>query len=211
MKYLPEVTVLTHSAIRIQGPKTVYADPFHLTEAPHDGDLILITHEHHDHLSPEDIAKVAHAGSCYVLPASCKAAAEKAGLPLSRCLFMQPGESLEWEGVRIEAIPAYNVDKAFHTKDKAWLGYVAQMLGRRYYIAGDTDDNEDARRVRCHVALLPVGGTYTMTAAQAADLAGAIRPEIAVPTHYGDIVGERADGEKFASLLDKGILCDIGM
>ena len=142
---------------------------------------------------------------------SCRAAAEQAGLPLAQCFFMQPGESLEWEGVRIEAVPAYNVDKAFHTREKGYLGYVAQMLGRRYYIAGDTDDNEAVRQVRCHVALLPVGGTYTMTAAQAADLAGAIRPEIAVPTHYGDIVGERGDGETFASLLDKGILCDIGM
>lgn len=211
MKYLPEVAVLTHSAIRIQGPKTVYADPFHLKEEPHDADLILVTHDHHDHLSPEDIAKVARRETRYALPASCRAAAEQAGLPLAQCFFMQPGESLEWEGVRIEAVPAYNVDKAFHTREKGYLGYVAQMLGRRYYIAGDTDDNEAVRQVRCHVALLPVGGTYTMTAAQAADLAGAIRPEIAVPTHYGDIVGERGDGETFASLLDKGILCDIGM
>ena len=208
MKYVPEVSVITHSAIRIQGPLTVYADPFHLPDAPHDADLVLLTHEHHDHLSPEDILKVSGPGTRFVLPLSCRKAAEEAGLSGERTLFMRPGERLELEGCALEAAPAYNVDKAFHTRDREWLGYVVEMLGRRYYIAGDTDDNEDIRKIRCHVALLPVGGTYTMTASQAAELANAIRPEIAVPTHFGDIVGKKEDADTFASLLDSSILCD---
>ena len=211
MRFVPEVRVLAHSAIRIQGPKTVYVDPFHLKEEPHDADIILVTHDHHDHLSPEDIAKVAGPDTRYVLPESCREAAGKAGLPLERIFWMEPDETLGWEGITIEAVPAYNVDKAFHTREKGFLGYVVEMLGRRYYIAGDTDDNEDVRQVCCHVALLPVGGTYTMTASQAAALANAITPAVAIPTHYGDIVGEGKDAEAFAALLDPAILCDKGL
>nr|MBQ6242977.1 MBL fold metallo-hydrolase [Lachnospiraceae bacterium] len=210
MRPVPEVTVLAHSAIRIQGPKTVYVDPFHLTAAPHDADLICVTHDHYDHLSPDDIARVAGPDTWFALPETCLEAARKAGLPEERLLLMSPGEHLTWQGIVIEAVPAYNVGKQFHTQDKAWLGYVIEMLGRRYYIAGDTDDNEDVRRVRCHVALLPVGGKYTMTAEEAAALANAIRPGVAVPTHYGDIVGQSRDAETFARLLDPRIRCDFG-
>ena len=124
-------------------------------------------------------------------------------------LLLSPGEHLTWQGIVIEAVPAYNVGKKFHPQANAWLGYVIEMLGRRYYVAGDTDDNPDVRRVRCHVALLPVGGTYTMTAAEAAGLANAIRPGVAVPTHYGDIVGQSRDAEEFARLLDPRIRCDL--
>ncbi|MBP3729714.1 MAG: MBL fold metallo-hydrolase [Lachnospiraceae bacterium] len=210
MKYVPEVSVLAHSAIRIQGPRIVYVDPFHLTEEYHDADLICITHEHHDHLSQEDICRVARKETLYILPESCREEAEKAGLPRENIRWMKPGDRLELEGAAVEALPAYNVDKPFHPKERGWLGYVVEMLGRRYYIAGDTDDNEDVRKIRCHVALLPVGGTYTMTADEAAELARGIRPEVAIPTHYGDIVGSREEGEKFRELLEgSGIFCEI--
>ena len=210
MKYVPEVTLLAHSAIRIQGPQIVYADPFHLQDAPHDGDLILITHEHHDHFSPEDIARVSGENTLFVLPVSCRQAAEKAGLDKEKTIFMESGGEVRLPGLILEAVPAYNVDKAFHTRDRGWLGYVVEMLGRRYYIAGDTDDNEEIRQLNCHVALLPVGGTYTMTAPQAAQLAKALKPGVAIPTHYGDIVGKKEDALAFRELLkDSGILCDI--
>lgn len=209
MRIVPEVTVPAHSAVRIQGPKTVYVDPFHLTGAPHDADLICITHDHYDHLSPEDIARAAGPDTWFALPETCRDAAVKAGLPEERMLLLSPGEHLTWQGIVIEAVPAYNLGKKFHPQANAWLGYVIEMLGRRYYVAGDTDDNPDVRRVRCHVALLPVGGTYTMTAAEAAGLANAIRPGVAVPTHYGDIVGQSRDAEEFARLLDPRIRCDL--
>ena len=209
MKEAKGVRVIVHSAIRIAGEKTVYADPFKLEDAPKDGDIILVTHEHYDHLSPEDIAKAAGPDAWIVLPKSCRAAALKAGLKESRLLYLEAGEEALVEGVKIEAVPAYNVGKLFHLKSRGWLGYIVTLNGLRYYIAGDTDDNEDVRKVSCDVALLPVGGKYTMTAAEAADLANAVKPAVAVPTHYGSIVGKSEDAETFARLLDPSIACDF--
>lgn len=208
MNYFEHISVITHSAIRLSGEKTVYIDPFHLPRDFKDGDYILVTHEHHDHLSPEDIVRAAGQEALIILPESCREAAEKAGLAPEKLRFMNPGESLDLSGVKIQAVPAYNLGKAFHTKDKNWLGYVVEMNGLSYYIAGDTDDNEDVRKVRCHVALLPVGGTYTMTAPEAAALANAIKPAAAVPTHYGDIVGVNEDAAAFMEALDPEIQRD---
>ena len=150
--------VLGHFAVRLDGEHFVYFDPFHLKNAPQDGEIILITHEHYDHLSPEDIRKAARADAWIVLPKSCRAAALKAGLKEDRLLYLEAGEEALVEGVKIEAVPAYNVGKLFHLKSKGWLGYIVTLNGLRYYIAGDTDNNEDVRKVRCDVALLPVGG-----------------------------------------------------
>lgn len=104
-------------------------------------------------------------------------------------------------GLIIATVPAYNVGKDFHPKAQRFVGYIAQMNGLRYYIAGDTDSNEDVEKVRCDVALLPVGGTYTMTAQEAAELARKLQPQAAVPIHYGAIVGEKADGQRFCQQL----------
>ncbi|MBO4872932.1 MAG: MBL fold metallo-hydrolase [Lachnospiraceae bacterium] len=201
--------VLGHFAVRLDGEHVVYFDPFHLKNAPQDGEIILITHEHYDHLSPEDIRKAARADAWIVLPKSCRPAAVKAGLDDRRLLYLSAGEEADVLGVKIEAVPAYNVGKRFHTRDKGWLGYVVTMNGLRYYLAGDTDDNEDVRKVRCDVAVVPVGGTYTMTAEEAAVLVNAIRPKVAVPAHYGDIVGTVEDAERFAKRLDPAIACDF--
>ena len=205
---LENVKVLAHSAIRITGERTIYFDPFHLTEEAHDADLIFVTHDHYDHLSAEDIAKVAKADTLYVLPETCRESALEKGLPADRLVTMNPGEKRTAGGLEIEAVPSYNVMKLFHTKGKKWLGYVVTLDGLRYYVAGDTDNNEDVRKVRCDVALVPVGGTYTMTAKEAAALVNAIRPRAAVPTHYADIVGSVKDAERFAGLLDPAIRCD---
>jgi len=203
------VRVLIHSAIRIAGEKTLYFDPFHLSEEPKDGDIVLITHEHYDHLSPDDIARAAKPGAWIILPKSCRTAALKAGLRADSLLFMDPGEEALVEGVKIEAVPAYNVGKLFHPKAKKWLGYVVTLDGVRYYVAGDTDDNEDVRKVQCDVALLPVGGTYTMTAPEAAALANVLMPKLAIPTHYGDIVGDGEASKEFAARLNKQIACSF--
>ena len=205
MTDLSHVRVLAHSAIRIEGEKTVYVDPFHLKEAPQDGDLILVTHDHYDHFSPEDIRKAARKDAVLVIPASLKETALQAGFPEARILTMGPWENRTVLGVSVETVPAYNLGKPFHRPEKRWLGYVVTLGGIRYYVAGDTDENEDNRRVRCDVALVPVGGTYTMTADEAAVFVNHLKPKAAVPTHYGDIVGSEEDAAHFCRLLDPEI------
>ena len=209
MSDLNRIKVLKHSAIRLEGEKIVYSDPFHLEGAPHDADIILVTHDHYDHFSAEDIAKVRKADTILICPASTKKLALEAGIPEESITVLAPGERTVAEGVSVNAVPAYNVGKKFHPKENGWLGFVITMGGLRYWIAGDTDDNEDVRKISCDIALVPVGGTYTMTAEQAAAAVNAIRPKFAVPMHYGDIVGTRADAERFAALLDPEIGCSF--
>ena len=197
------VSINAHSSIRIAGEKVLWFDPFHLTEEPRDADLVLITHDHYDHLSPEDIARVRKADTVFVLPASCRESAEKNGL--APCVFLSPGETAEAAGVQVEAIAAYNVLKPFHPKKNGWLGYVVTLEGQRVYVAGDTDENKDNLSVKCDIALVPAGGTYTFDAKHAAKFVNKLRPAVAIPTHYGDIVGSLSDGDDFAAAVDNGI------
>lgn len=191
MKY----EVLNHACVRIEGSRILYFDPFGITGDPHDADYIFITHDHYDHLSPEDIEKVARKGSVIVKPLTVDYN-ERNGIS------MIPGDTISLSDIEIEAVPAYNPNKQFHPKNKCWLGYAVTMDGMTFYVAGDTDDTPEAREVDCDVAFLPVGGTYTCNAEEAAELAKAIMPSIeAVPYHYGSIVGTKADAERFLELL----------
>jgi len=199
---LEPITINTHSSIRIASEKVIYADPFRITEESHDADIILITHSHYDHFSPEDIRKVMKSDTILVCPASMKGA-EETGLETRR---LAPGESADVLGINIETVPAFNKLKPFHPKSSGWVGYIISLpeLGR-IFIAGDTDENSENSRVKCDIAMLPVGGTYTMNAKAAAKLANTISPKYAIPTHYGSVAGSPEDGEKFCSLLSSGI------
>lgn len=202
---LKNVRVLYHSCVRLQGDKVIYVDPYELSQAPHDADIILITHEHYDHFSPADIAKVKGAQTVLVAPESMRQLVLSAGFAAEQVVLVEAGQTLAIAGVELEIIPAYNVGKQFHPQANRWVGYVIALDGVRYYVAGDTDATEDNRQVRCDVALLPVGGTYTMDAQQAAALANQLKPQAAVPIHYGAIVGEKEDGQRFCQLLDAAI------
>lgn len=204
-KLFGSVEVLYHSSIRITGEKTVYVDPFGVDKDYRDADLILITHDHFDHFSPEDIGKVRKADTVIVTPASTAKKAEELGF--DTVLTVAPGDTLTAAGLSVQAVAAYNTNKPNHPKSNNWLGYVVSMGGARYYIAGDTDDTPEARAVVCDLALVPIGGTYTTTAEEAAAVVNAIRPAAAVPTHYAAIVGSREDAKRFAAKLDSGILC----
>ena len=200
-----EITVNSHSSIRVKGEKTLWFDPFQLKAAPQDGDVILLTHEHYDHFSPEDIARAAAPGAVFVVPKSM----ERAAAPLGRAVGLWPGDSATVAGVKVQAIPAYNIAKRFHPRKNDWLGYVVELDGQRIYVCGDSDVTTEAMAVQCDVLLCPVGGTYTMTAAEAAQLANTIRPKLAIPTHYGTVVGSRQDGETFRRLVDGGIRVEL--
>ena len=209
---LENVRVYTQSAIRIEGARgtVAYLDPFSLTdaEAAHDADYVLITHAHYDHLSPEDYARVAGEKTVVVAPASM--ASEIAGLGAAATHLMAAGEKIELPGLTVEAVPAYNVEPerlAMHPQANGWLGYVLALDGEptRYYVSGDTDQNVDNEVVRCDVALVPIGGTYTCDPRQAAAFVNTLRPAVVVPTHYGSIVGTYADFDAFAAAVDPAI------
>ena len=176
---LKNVRVLYHSCVRLQGDKVIYVDPYELSQAPHDADIILITHEHYDHFSPADIAKVKGAQTVLVAPESMRQLVLSAGFAAEQVVLVEAGQTLAIAGVELEIIPAYNVGKQFHPQANRWVGYVIALDGVRYYVAGDTDATEDNRQVRCDVALLPVGGTYTMDAQQAAALANQLNRQAA--------------------------------
>lgn len=201
---LSNITVNTQSSIRIAGSKTLYFDPFQVEGEPHDADIVFITHEHFDHFEPESIAKVAGPGTILAAPLSMKdKAAEQSAVPGERCVFFSPGEAREVEGLRVQAVPAYNRLKPFHPKGKQWVGYLVEMDDTTYYVAGDTDAQGDIRTLSCDVAMIPIGGHYTMDKKQAADLICSMKPKAVIPTHYGSIVGNAADGSGFQKLVEE--------
>ena len=200
---IDNITINAHSSIRIGANLALYFDPFHLRDAPHDADIVFVTHDHYDHLSPEDIDLVKKEDTVFVLPAACRVSAEKAGL--EPCVFLAPGDRTEIKGITVEAVAAYNTLKPFHPKKNGWLGYVATVEGERVYVAGDTDENRDNLTVVCDIALVPVGGTYTFDAKHAAKFVNKLHPKIAVPTHYGDIVGQASAADDFTDGVENGI------
>lgn len=195
-----DIEVFTHSSIRIRSSEgTIYIDPFQMKEEPHDADIVLITHDHYDHFSPDDIVKVCKADTILVVPEKMASKAGKMSGFTGKIKTVIPGEAGKASFLEFETIPAYNKLKPFHPKSAGWVGYILKLDGRRIYIAGDTDATEEAKAVKCDIALVPVGGTYTMDAKKAAELINTIRPEVAIPIHYGNIVGSPKDGEVFAS------------
>ena len=202
---LDNISVNAHSSIRIADKLTLYVDPFRIEGEPHDADLILFTHPHYDHFSPEDFRKLAREDTLFVCPLSMKAEALAAGIRPERLNPLVAEENLGVLGIEIEAVPAYNIGKDFHPKEKGWLGYVLEIGPHMIYVAGDTDAVEEARAVSCDIALVPIGGTYTMTAEEAAQLVNTIRPHTVIPTHYGCIVGSLDDARRFVRHLDREV------
>ena len=198
------IEINCHSSIKISKGKTIYIDPFRIEKEQNDASLILITHDHYDHYSEEDIKKVINENTVIVAPKTMKV-----GINAKEVIYVEPDKQYEILGIKIKTIPAYNINKHFHPKENQWVGYILEIENEKYYIAGDTDITPENKQVKCDIALVPVGGTYTMTYEESAELVNTIKPRLAIPTHYGCIVGNKDDGIKFKELLNKDINCEI--
>ena len=200
------ITVNTQSSIRItSGKQVIYIDPIEITEKRHDADIIFITHEHGDHFSPETYQNLMQEETFFVVPFSMREKVHEAGVEEAYLIGLQPGDTTTVDGVQVEAIAAYNLDKEFHKKEFGWTGFLLTMGGVRYYVSGDTDAIPEAEQLDCDIAMIPIGGYYTMDYKEAAALINKMRPKTVIPTHYGTIIGEKTDGESFAKLIDKDI------
>jgi L-ascorbate metabolism protein UlaG (beta-lactamase superfamily) len=192
---------LGHDSFRLDGSSTVYIDPWKLAAGAAPADLILVTHDHFDHLSPGDIDRVATSRTVLIGPASVTSQVEGVAT-----VTLSAGETTVVGGVTVTAVPAYNIDKfrrpgeLYHPPAAGGLGFIVELDGRRIYHAGDTDAIPEMRDVRCDVALLPVSGTYVMTAEEAAEACRTISAAAVVPMHFGDIVGTAADAARLEDL-----------
>jgi L-ascorbate metabolism protein UlaG (beta-lactamase superfamily) len=185
------VSWLGHASFQISGKKTVYIDPWKIDGEPHDGDLVLVSHSHYDHFSEEDIRSVLKEDGRVV-------GSEDVIEDFGRGDALAPGASLEIGGMTVFGIPAYNVEKDFHPRENNWLGFVLQMDGVRIYYAGDTDAAEEMKGLEnIDFALMPVGGTFTFGPEEAAEAVNGFSPKRAMPYHWGDVVGNRKDAQKF--------------
>ncbi len=206
---LEDIEVLYHSCIRMNKEKMIYIDPYHIEKNYNDADMIFITHDHYDHYSEEDIDKVRKNNTIFIVPENLLNKLIKKGINDENIITLDPEDDENIDGIKVEAIHSYNIDKPFHPKENNWLGYVIEIDGVRYYIAGDTDITEENKKIKCDVAFVPVGGTYTMNFSEAAQLINIIKPKIAVPIHYGSVVGTKQDATDFVKLLyptTKGII-----
>lgn len=201
VKLLGKLRWLGHDSFLLEGPPVIYFDPWRLGKGLPVADLILVSHEHGDHCSPQDVKRVI--GPDTVIVANETAAAQLSG----DVRVMRPGDEIVVGEVTVKAVPAYNVSKfrspgvPFHPQSSRHNGYVVQIGGERIYFAGDTDHIPEMTGLECDIALLPVSGTYVMTAEEAAEAARTIQPQVAVPMHYGaGVAGTASDAERFAAL-----------
>ena len=185
---LTGIEVLCHSSIRIDKHLIMYIDPFKIKKDYKDADIIFITHSHYDHFSEEDIEKVRKDNTYIVVPEDCLIKCLKMGFEENRILVVEPGQKYELLGINFETVPAYNIEKQYHSRESNWVGYILEINDVHYYIAGDTDITPEA-----------------MNAKEAASLINTIEPQIAIPIHYGEIIGSTDDAQLFKKLVKDSI------
>ena len=196
-----KIKVFCQSAIRIENEKVIYFDPFKLENVEKDADYIFITHSHFDHYSKEDILKIKKETTKIIVP---KDLTEEVitYFKLDDIIEVEPDKDYQVDNIPFHTVPAYNIHKSFHKKENGWVGYVVNIKNTIYYIAGDTDNIGEIKNIKCDVAFVPIGGTYTMNEKEAVDLIRHIRPKKAIPIHYQTIVGTKEDAIVFKEELE---------
>ncbi len=196
-KVLKHLTWIAHDSFRIDHPSVIYIDPWNLPADSPKADIVLVSHDHHDHCSPEDVELVRKDDTLVI---ANPGAAEKLDGPVE---IMRVGQQRSHAGVVVEAVPAYNLEKPFHPKEESHLGFILEIEGERIYFAGDTDHIPEMEAIECDLALLPVSGKYVMDAEEAAEAAMTLQPDMIIPMHYGaGVVGTISDAERLRDLVD---------
>jgi L-ascorbate metabolism protein UlaG (beta-lactamase superfamily) len=211
-----ELKWMGHSGFFIDSGKKIYIDPYMIPDNAEKADVILITHSHYDHCSVADMLKVAKENSIIVIPAGCQSKITKFPFKVDMRII-EAGQEIVLDELKIAAVPAYNVHKSFHPKDEGWLGYVVKLDNLVIYHAGDSDLIPEMQKLtgfkqgkNTFVALLPVGGKFVMTNEEAAEAASLIKPDLAIPMHYGSVNGTAEDAQEFLKLCEeKGIKAEI--
>jgi L-ascorbate metabolism protein UlaG (beta-lactamase superfamily) len=211
-----EIRWLGHAGFLIKNRKVIYIDPFNIKDNLEKADMILITHSHYDHCSVADIKKIIKEGTKILLTADSQSKITRFEIPID-IQIVEPNQELVFGEIKISTLPAYNIDKPFHPKGEGWVGYIIKMEDIVIYHAGDTDLIPEMQKLTGHkqpdkkfIALLPVGGRFTMSAEEAAEAAKLIKPFLAIPIHYGSIIGALSDAEEFVKLcMEEGINAKI--
>lgn len=199
-----EIQFLGHSGFLITCKDQVIAiDPYNLSDKIKKADLILITHTHYDHCSIKDIEKLSKEGTTIIIPADAQSKITK--IENVNMEIIETGDEIKWNSIKVEAVPAYNIDKEFHPKNEGWLGYIIKFDKTIIYHSGDTDKIPEMSRLTGYgkhgnnfIALLPVSGNYVMDSDEAAEVASLLSPHLCIPMHYGaGVAGTPEDAKNF--------------
>ena len=196
-----KIEVLNHASIKLTSDKVIYFDPYEIKDELHDADYIFITHDHYDHYDEESIKKIKKDTTKIIVPLCLK--------DKEHNLLVDGYRMYGIDDIKFNTIPAYNLNKNFHPREKYYVGYNVLLDNEYYYIMGDTDSTPEALQVKCDVCFVPIGGTFTMDYLEASEYINKIKPKKVIPIHYGKIVGDLSLGEKFKEKIDKDIEVDI--
>ncbi len=204
-----ELNWLGHAGFLIKNSKIIYIDPYKIQEGLPKADLIFITHSHYDHCSVSDMQKIVQEGTKIIMPADCQSKITRFSVPI-KMEIIEPNQEFDIGEIKVSTLPAYNVDKHFHPKDEGWVGYLIKINNVLIYHPGDSDIIPEMQKLTGYkkpgkefIAFFPVGGRFTMNAEEAAEAAKLIKPTLAIPMHYGSIVGSDDDAQEFKELCEE--------
>lgn len=201
-----KIKVFNQAAIKIESTKNIYFDPYQIKEEFHDADYIFITHDHYDHYDEESIKNIMKSETMIVVPKCLK---ERVSKLTTNYLLVSPNEKYNLADLSFETTFSYNIDKPFHPKEKGYVGYKIKLEDKHLYIMGDTDYLEENLHMTCDICFIPIGGTYTMDVQEAAAYINELKPELAIPIHYGSIVGDLSLSKQFIDLVNPDIKVEV--